>query len=232
MGALRLGATSELAEPGRESRRRTPEPGNGGKRDCHGWLNLETRATPDNNKNIKDKREREGKAGKRGILIRGVSPLLSFAGPGGGGWEQGTRVRFDSPLLFPRSPEHLGPGGLPAGHSRVTLARSGGSGPERRGVGRWPGSWLATKFFQGRSLDPLPTRASPEARSTQKLTPKTGSFGKRWAEVVIMTPRAARCPSATRPHNLTRKTKFSKGPTFGKSTFLNQRTPHILCTPT
>lgn len=83
----------------------------------------------------------------------------------------------------------------------VLLGRVGFDGQRERvrAVGRGP--WEATKFPKAGVWTPLPIRAPPEARLTQKPTPKVGSFGKRWAEVVIMNDPEGRGPFGTPPEN-------------------------------
>lgn len=83
----------------------------------------------------------------------------------------------------------------------VLLGRVGVDGQRERvrAVGRSP--WEATKFPKAGVWTPLPMRAPPEARSTQKPTPKVGSFGKRWAKVVIMNDPEGRGPFRTPPEN-------------------------------
>lgn len=86
--------------------------------DCHGWLNLETWATGDNNKNMKDKREGEGEAGKREVLIHWVSPLLSSILSWGTmrAWGQGVELASTLPFGFPKSQASwrlFEPGGVP-----------------------------------------------------------------------------------------------------------------------
>lgn len=69
------------------------------------------------------------------------------------------------------------------------LGRAGGDGEgdqiERMGSGGRAHSWL--RGFRRLEPGPRLTPASPEAQSTQPLTPKTGSCRKLWAEVLIKT---------------------------------------------
>lgn len=107
-GAQRLGATSELPKPELEARCPTPEPpfltvgvhspGTVGRV----TVTAETWATADNNKNMKDKREQEGEAGKRvSFNPLGQHPFTShpFLGPKES-MGTGSRVPFASSLRF------------------------------------------------------------------------------------------------------------------------------------
>lgn len=82
---------------------------------------------------------------------------------------------------------------------------------------------VSDEVSEGRSLEPLPTRTSLEARSSQQPTPNTSSCRKRWAEVAIMTPGAA-VPLEPDP-KYDPKTKFPEAPTSWQPEFLNQRAP-------
>lgn len=96
---------------------------------------------------------------------------------------------------------------------------------DKRGGGRWPGSWLATRFPKAGICPPS---AHPRLTGSS-VNPTAHPKDPQLREVVSMTPGTA-VPLESDPQRYS-KTKFPEAATSGQPIFLNEWAPNILCGP-